>query len=66
LKDRLDALAAIQSQIKQVQEKSEEGQKAMTLDTTIGFAETTSFEIKKAEFTPASSGDGPGNYAWFV
>lgn len=38
----------------------------MTLDTTIGFAETTSFEIKKAEFTPASSGDGPGNYAWFV
>ena len=31
----------------------------MTLDTTIGFAETTSFEIKKAEFTPASSGDGP-------
>ena len=35
----------------------------MTLDTTIGFAETTSFEIKKAEFTPANSGDGPGNYA---
>ena len=66
MKDRLDALAAIQSQIKQVQEKSEEGQKAKTLDTTIGFAETTSFEIKKAEFTPASSGDGPGNYAWFV
>ena len=55
MKDRLDALAAIQSQIKQVQEKSEEGQKAMTLDTTIGFAETTSFEIKKAEFTPADS-----------
>ena len=45
----MDALAAIQAQIKQVQEKSEEGQKAMTLDTTIGFAETTSFEIKKPE-----------------
>ena len=49
LKDRMDALAAIQSQIKQVQEKSEEGQKAMTLDTSIGFAEATSFEIKKPE-----------------
>ena len=45
----MDALAAIQSQIKQVQEKSEEGQKAMTLDTSIGFAEATSFEIKKPE-----------------
>lgn len=60
LKDRLDALSAIQAQIKQVQEKSEEGQKAMTLDTTIGFAETTSFEIKKAEFTPASSTEAEG------
>ena len=30
LKDRLDALSAIQGQIKQIQEKSEEGQKAMT------------------------------------
>ncbi|KAK8812121.1 hypothetical protein WA556_004246 [Blastocystis sp. ATCC 50177/Nand II] len=49
LKDRMDALAAIQSQIEQVQEKSEEGQKAMTLDTSIGFAEATSFEIKKPE-----------------
>ena len=45
----MDALAAIQAQIKQVQEKSEEGQKAMTLDTSIGFAEATSFEIKKPE-----------------
>ena len=57
----MDALAAIQGQIKQVQEKSEEGQKAMTLDTTIGFAESTSFAIKKTEFTPANSSEMPGN-----
>ena len=60
LKDRLDALSAIQGQIKQIQEKSEEGQKAMTLDTTIGFAETTSFAVKKAELAPASSSEMPG------
>ena len=53
-------MSAIQGQIKQIQEKSEEGQKAMTLDTTIGFAETTSFAVKKAELAPASSSEMPG------
>ena len=51
--DRLEALEAIQSQIKQIQEKSDEGQKAMALDTTIGFAESTTFAIKKVEAPPA-------------
>lgn len=51
----MDALGAIQNQIKQVQEKSEEGQKAMTLDTTIGFTESTSFAIKKAEIPAAGN-----------
>ena len=53
LKDRLEALEAIKSQIKQIQEKSDEGQKAMALDTTIGFTENTTFAIKKAEIAPA-------------
>lgn len=56
----MDALAAIQGQIKQVQEKSEEGQKAMSLDTTIGFAENTSFVVKKAELAPSNPSDMPG------
>ena len=32
----------------------------MTLDTTIGFAETTSFEIKKTEFAPSNPTEGTG------
>lgn len=60
MKERLDALGAIQAQIKQVQEKSEEGQKAMTLDTTISLGETSTFEVKKTEFTPAGATSGTG------
>lgn len=58
LKDRLEALDAIKSQIKQIQEKMDEGQKAMVLDTTIGFTENTTFTIKTAEAPAASSAPG--------
>ena len=37
----------------------------MTLDTTIGFAETTSFEIKKTEFAPSNPTEGTGTMIEF-
>lgn len=45
MKERIEALSTIQKQIKQVQEMSEEGQKALSLDTTIGFSDNMSFEV---------------------